>query len=943
MHTIKTTLTILALGLFVILAVSDLEAVIIYVDADASGDNNGSSWEHAYNNPQGALAAALSGDEIWVAEGTYMPDGGYKPVDGPHVVGSGNREATFPLINGVVLYGGFVGDEDPGTFNLDDRDFVADETILSGDLNGDDNTGGNNNENSYHVTTGSSTDSTTVLDGFTITAGNADGSDPRSRGGGMYNDNGSPTITNCTFRGNSANYDGGGMYNRENSSPTLTDCTFSGNSAGEAGGMLNRDNSSPTLTNCTFSGNSAKYRCGGMYNSRFSNPTLTNCTFSGNSAKSGGGMYNYDSDPTMINCTFSGNSASGHDGGGGMFNGTYSEPTLTNCTFSGNSSRHDGGGMFNTNSSPMLTNCTFAGNSAERYGGGMFNYIYYNPTLTNCTISGNSAGTGGGMFNLSNNSPTLTNCTISENSASYQGGGMYNTYSSPTLTNCTISGNTAGHLYYGGGGMYNSNSSLMLTNCTISGNSAWARGGGIYNYKSNLMLTNSILWGNTAPSGSQIYNYMSSVAITYSDIQGGWSGEGNIDDDPLFVRNPDDGGDGWGDDLSTPDIDEGANDDYGDLHLQPGSPCIDAANNIAIPLDSLDLDDDGDIAERIPIDLDGNQRCADDPLTNDTGVPDLPDYPYVVDMGAYEFQRGCVDTEPPVITCPPSQTVLADENCEGTVPDLCILAVITDDCDQEVNCDQDPPAGAKIPLGDTIVKLTTTDDAGNTGTCEVTVTVIEDVPPEITCPSDQTVLGDNNWEGQVPDLCSLATITDNCDPAPMCEQDPPTGATIPAGDTLVTLTATDQDGNTNTCTVTITVIVPLNLDIKPDSCPSPLNMNTNNKGRIKFALLGSDKYDVNEIDINSIAIAGVVFPPKTPTTMDVGTPRPDSQECECRGHKKDGINDLLIYFPRKEIILALGLNTMERKTVVPVTVEGALQDGTLFQATDCVKLVGRKD
>jgi hypothetical protein len=77
--------------------------------------------------------------------------------------------------------------------------------------------------------------------------------------------------------------------------------------------------------------------------------------------------------------------------------------------------------------------------------------------------------------------------------------------------------------------------------------------------------------------------------------------------------------------------------------------------------------------------------------------------------------------------------------------------------------------------------------------------------------------------------------------------------------------------------------------------------------------------------------------------MDVGTPRPVSQQCECRGHKKDGINDLLIHFPRKEIILALGLNTMERKTVVPITVTGKLLDGTPFEATDCVKLVGRGD
>jgi len=126
---------------------------------------------------------------------------------------------------------------------------------------------------------------------------------------------------------------------------------------------------------------------------------------------------------------------------------------------------------------------------------------------------------------------------------------------------------------------------------------------------SHTTLTNSILWGNTAPDGPQIYNHHdSSFVITYNDIQSGWPGEGNIDEDPLFVRDPNDGGDGWGDDPATHDIDEGANDDYGDLHLQPGSPCIDAGNNVALPL-------------FITTDLDGNPRIVND----------------IVDMGAYEL------------------------------------------------------------------------------------------------------------------------------------------------------------------------------------------------------------------------------------------------------------------------------------------------------------------
>ena len=151
---------------------------------------------------------------------------------------------------------------------------------------------------------------------------------PYSVGGGMYNtSNSSPTLTDCTFTGNSADY-GGGMWN-EFSSPTLADCTFTGNSADEyVGGMYNH-NSSPTLTNCTFTDNTADNSGGGMYND-FSSPNLTDCTFTGNSADYGGGMYNGSSSPTLTGCTFTNNSASVH--GGAMYNG-YSNPTLTNCTF----------------------------------------------------------------------------------------------------------------------------------------------------------------------------------------------------------------------------------------------------------------------------------------------------------------------------------------------------------------------------------------------------------------------------------------------------------------------------------------------------------------------------------------------------------------------------------------------------------------------------------
>ena len=333
---------------------------IIYVDADAPGLNNGSSWTDAYKYLQDGLTDARSSPkpiEIWVAQGTYRPD-----EDTLHPAGTGDRTAAFQLINGVAVYGGFPAGG--GNWNQRNPNDPNNETILSGDIG----TPLDKSDNSYHIfyhPDGLNLDDTAILDGFTITAGNANGSLPHVFGGGMCNyTNSSPTVKSCTFSGNSAGL-GGGMFNYTNSSPTLTGCTFSGNSASSGGGMANfgKRNNSPTLTNCTFSANSA-------------------------SDGNGGGMDNHQSSPTLTNCTFSGNSAT--QWGGGIFNSEDISTTVKSCTFSGNSAEWHGGGMGNMNSNPVIEDCTFSGNSA-RLGGGMCNR-YSSPTLTNCAYSENAVG-----------------------------------------------------------------------------------------------------------------------------------------------------------------------------------------------------------------------------------------------------------------------------------------------------------------------------------------------------------------------------------------------------------------------------------------------------------------------------------------------------------------------------------------------------------------------
>lgn len=265
----------------------------IFVDANAVGANNGTSWADAYNHLQDALATASSGAEIRVAQGTYKPDHGA-------TVAAGDRTATFQLASRVTIRGGYAGSGGP---DPNARNINAYKTILSGDLNGDDDAAfAHNSENSYHVVTGSGTDTTAILDGFTITAGNANGHlvDGHLSGGGMRNVNGSPAVINCTFIGSQAAY-GGAMYNQGLSSPVLANCTFSGNSAQYGGGICNRNAGSPSLVNCVISGNSAEGG-GGIWNYDRCNPTLTNCTLSRNTASYGGGIWSYYSDARITNC-----------------------------------------------------------------------------------------------------------------------------------------------------------------------------------------------------------------------------------------------------------------------------------------------------------------------------------------------------------------------------------------------------------------------------------------------------------------------------------------------------------------------------------------------------------------------------------------------------------------------------------------------------------------
>jgi hypothetical protein len=590
---------------------------ILYVDDDAAQFGNGTSWATAFNYLQDALFNAVPPAEIRVAQGIY------KPHLNTYSAAPPSRTDTFQLKNGVTIKGGYAGLGEP---DPDARDINLYKTILSGDMNGDDEPNFvNNGDNSYRVVTGSGTIKTAVLDGFIVTAGNANFEDfSECNGAGMYNDHGSPTVMNCTFLANYAGNDdgggrGGGMYNDNNSSPTITNCRFIGNCAialdggeGDGGGICNWDSNS-NLTDCTFIGNTSGEDGGGMWN-MYSELVLVNCTFTGNLAREGGsgscggGMYNYGCNLVLDNCIFSGNTARSSkigSWGGGMHNDTSSDVTATNCMFSGNSAQ-SGGGMSNVmNSRTMLANCAFIENVAVD-GGAMYNQGS-DPFLNYCVFKSNSGNNGAGIC-CSNSSPVITNCKFVENSAVAVGGGIYNLapLSRPNIKNCIFIGNFAN---YGGGVFIQCNSAPTLTNCTFAGNYSVLTGGGIYcglgcpppSGTTIPIITGCILYGNT-PDEIYLDQKTPTPVITYSDIQGGWPGEGNIDADPYFVER------GYWDANGTP---ADANDDFwvdGDCHLSLDSPCIDTG-------------DPDYVAEPNETDLDGKPRVIGGRI----------------DMGAYEF------------------------------------------------------------------------------------------------------------------------------------------------------------------------------------------------------------------------------------------------------------------------------------------------------------------
>jgi hypothetical protein len=313
---------------------------IIYVDDDAAGANDGSSWQNAYIYLQDALADADASEktvEIRVAQGTY------KPNEGTNI-----DKTVFNLMKEVTLSGGYAGIK---KLDPNERNIEIYETILSGDWEGNDIDVNNpldlldeptrSDNHGPIVISGYSADPTAILDGFTITGGcsRAVPFEIIVGGGGMRIDTGSPTISNCTFIGNAALASGGGMLNRNNANPIITNCKFINNYANGGSGVYNAS-SSPIFSQCLFEGNHAN-NGGGIANlnewwqglEQSCNPKIINCIFSGNYSKQRGGGIDFSEDcnSIVINCLFNANFAK--DGRALSMDSSFSvnHIQLTNC------------------------------------------------------------------------------------------------------------------------------------------------------------------------------------------------------------------------------------------------------------------------------------------------------------------------------------------------------------------------------------------------------------------------------------------------------------------------------------------------------------------------------------------------------------------------------------------------------------------------------------
>jgi hypothetical protein len=540
---------------------------VIYVNDNATGSNNGDSWQNAFTDLQNALAIAVPGNQIWVAEGTYYP--GSLPT------------STFVLVPGVALYGGF-----PDNLTCPDltfRDWTAYPTILSGDIG----VPGDVTDNCARVLQASNVGSNVTVDGFRVTAGNA----PQAGAGvGILASNGpsGPNFENCTFENHQAGAKGAAVYvlatGSGQANPSFFNCEFLNNSSVSDGGAISSIGQSGGTVNLTLSGvrfeNNQSQRGGALSVNTLTNGSavlnLAETQFTTNQALLNGGAIwlNARSGSSLQyvveNCQFTGNTA---QNGAVMFN----------QTLAGNMSGTVGRSQFNANISQNYGTVTIF---AEK--GLQVNAL----TTENCLFENNKSGRGGGLAFVATSggrtSAQILRTRLVSNSG--MGGGAYflaqgsSAQSSGSIVNTIFSRNTS---FNKGGGLATQAVNGGATNVQVAYSNFHANlsgyGGAVANFvqgtaTSNLQLGQSLFWDNlTLFQGAK--NFLSdgvgaSTSLQSSIVEQGlcannFSGTGTFTCTGLSAQNP-----AWTDPAN------------GDFSLLANSPALDlSASGPALDID----------------------------------------------------------------------------------------------------------------------------------------------------------------------------------------------------------------------------------------------------------------------------------------------------------------------------------------------------------------------
>lgn len=463
-------------------------------------------------------------------------------------------------------------------------------------------------------------DSGMLIKDCTVSIGNLGGG-----GADIYiNGTSDVNVDGCTISGNSMYYLTGMQGTIEDEGDgdlTVKGCTISDN---DAAGIYKNDFGNLTVKGCTISNNvDTGVHCG------YACVTITNCTIDGGGLYKGLELKDSSGDINVTNSTIRNCSA---PYGAGIEISGHAAVMIDGCTVTDNISTDDWGSIFILYcASGIINDCTITGNEAKRGGGISLYPNAKNVSISNCDISNNTANNcfGGGIYNGAGTGGSVTNvthCKIKGNKALGQdamGGGIY-AQGKTNIINCQITKNEADIENGGeGGGIYLNGYNSKILNSTIADNKAGVYGGAVL-YSGNIY--NSIFWGNNknpSVAEQQIYSDRpSDINISHCDIQHTYTNNGYVYDDS-------DGQIGI-------DIDPGSNKDEDplfalDYHLSLGSPCIDEGNNSLVPLDEFDLDNDGDVTEKIPYDIDYQPRIMG----------------CFVDIGADEAVSGACDNPAP--------------------------------------------------------------------------------------------------------------------------------------------------------------------------------------------------------------------------------------------------------------------------------------------------------